>query len=114
MKVDNYVRNVYYHDIKAGRIVSVVGKGQVLENVLHGPYTREINEIIVEKGMFFHGVKHETWLYQNRDSSYDKEHFNKGWYKDSQISYYDGAGKTKIKEVIPIRYGKKEGNYYYF
>lgn len=115
VKVDNYVRNVYYHDIKAGRIVSVVGKGQVLENVLHGPYTREINEIIVEKGMFFHGVKHETWLYQNRDSSlYDKEHFNKGWYKDSQISYYDGAGKTKIKEVIPIRYGKKEGNYYRF
>ena len=36
VKVDNYVRNVYYHDIKAGRIVSVVGKGQVLENVLHG------------------------------------------------------------------------------
>ena len=65
--------------------------------------------------MFYHGTKHETWLYQNRDSSlYDKEHFIKGWYRDSQISYYDDASQTQIKEVIPIRYGKREGNYYFF
>lgn len=115
VQVENYVRSVFYYDSKANRIVSVVGKGQTLTNVLHGPYRREVNETIVEQGMFWRGTKHEVWMYQNRDSSlYDKEHFHKGWYKDSQITYYDGAGKTKIKEVIPVRYGKKEGNYYRF
>lgn len=113
--VDNYVRKIYYHDMKAGRITSLTGKGQTVANLLHGPYTREVNNIIVEKGMFYHGMKHETWLYQNRDSSlYDKEHFHMGWYKDSKITYYDGATKKRIKEVIPVRYGKKEGNYYQF
>ena len=85
VQVENYVRNVYYQDIKAGRILTTVGRGQVLENVLHGPYRREVNETIVEEGMFYHGVKHETWMYQNRDSSlYDKEHFQMGWYRDSE------------------------------
>lgn len=113
--VDNYIRNVFYYDSRANRIISAVGKGQVLENVLHGPYRKEINETVVEQGMFWYGAKHEIWIYQNRDSSlYDKEHFHKGWYRDSEISYYDGSTKTRIKEVVPVRYGKKEGDYYRF
>lgn len=115
VQVDNYVQQVYYHDRQGGRIVSVVGKGQVLENVLHGPYTKEVNEIIVEKGMFYKGLKHEIWMIQNRDSTLaDKVHYHMGWYRDAEISYYDEATKKKIKEVIPYRYGKKEGTYYRF
>ena len=29
-------------------------------------------------------------------------------------TYYDEATKERIKEVIPIQYGKKEGTYYRF
>lgn len=115
VRVDNYVREIYYHDRQGDRIVAVVGKGQVLENVLHGPYEKEINEVIVEKGMFYKGMKHETWLIQNRDSSLaDKVHYHMGWLRDSKLTYYDEATKKKLKEVIPFRYGKKEGAYYRF
>lgn len=115
VQVDNYVQEIYYHDRKGGRIVKVVGKGQVLENVLHGPYTKEINETIVEKGMFYKGMKHEIWMIQNRDSTLsDKVHYHMGWYRDSELSFYDEATKAKLKEVIPFRYGKKEGTYYRF
>jgi len=115
VKVDNYVREIYYHDRQGNRIVSVAGKGQVLENVLHGPYTKEVNEVIVEKGMFYKGMKHEIWMIQNRDSTLaDKVHYHMGWFRDSEISYYDDDTKSRLKEVIPIRYGKKEGNYYRF
>ena len=36
-----------------------------------------------------------------------------GWPKESLVSYYD-KDRTKIKEIIPIEFGEKEGNYYYF
>ena len=50
--------------------------------------------------------------YFSNDILKDKEKFFKGWPKESEITYYDGG--TKIKEVIPIRNGLKEGTYYYF
>ncbi len=114
-EVPSYVRQVYYHDRDGGRIASVVGRGQTLERVLHGPYKRTVNDIVVEEGMFYKGTKHEIWLNQQLDSVlYEKEHFHQGWYRDSEIIYYNDATKEKIKEVIPIRYGKKEGDYFRF
>lgn len=110
-----YVRKVFYHDPKSNTIKSAVGKGQMLERVLHGPYERLVNDIVVEKGDFYYGTKHGTWLYQRMDSTlYDKEHYTKGWLRDAQITYYDEDSKTRVKEVIPFQYGKKEGTYYYF
>lgn len=115
VKVDNYVRRVYYHDTRRGEVVGVTGRGQSLSRVLHGPYKRTVNDIVVEQGMYFYGTKHEIWMYQRTDSTlYDKKHFHKGWYRDSKITYYDEVTKTKIKEVIPYRYGKREGDYYLF
>ena len=110
-----YVRKVFYHDPQSNSIRSVVGKGQMLERVLHGPYERLVNDIVVEKGDFYYGTKHGTWLYQRMDSTlYEKEHYVKGWLADSKITYYDEGEKTKIREVIPYRYGKKEGEYFLF
>ena len=115
VKVDNYVQEIYYWDPKADRVVAVVGKGQTLENVLHGPYERTVNDNVLDKGMFIYGMKHERWLHQNSDSTLSaKQHFHMGWFRDSEITYYDEATKEKIKEVIPIQYGKKEGYYYRF
>jgi len=115
VQVDQYVREIYHYDRQAARVVKSIGRGQVLEDVLHGPYSKEINEVIVEQGMFYKGMKHEIWFIQNRDSTLaDKIHYHMGWYRDSEISYYDEVTKQKVKEVIPIRYGKKEGAYFRF
>ncbi len=115
VKVDNYVRQIYYHDVRKGEIVAVTGRGQTLSRVLHGPYKRTVNDITVEEGMYHYGTKHEIWMYQKTDSTlYDKRHYNKGWFRDSEITYYDEDQKTKVKEVVPYRYGKKEGDYYLF
>jgi antitoxin component YwqK of YwqJK toxin-antitoxin module len=51
--------------------------------------------------------------YFSNDVLRDKQKFFKGWPKEAEITYYDAEG-TKIKEVIPIVHGKKEGTYYYF
>lgn len=115
IKVDNYVKEIFYHDPQRNAVVRVEGKGQMLSRVLHGPYERTVNDIVLEKGNFYYGMKHETWLYQRLDSTlYDKEHYIKGWLRDSKITYYDEDSKTKVKEVIPFQYGKKEGYYYRF
>ena len=115
VQVDDYVRQIYYHDLDRNQIVGVTGRGQTLGRVLHGPYKRTVNDIVVEEGMFYNGAKHEVWLNQQLDSIlYEKEHYHQGWYRDSEISYYDEVTKENIKEVIPVRYGKKEGDYYRF
>ncbi|MGW8122760.1 toxin-antitoxin system YwqK family antitoxin [Roseivirga echinicomitans] len=115
VEVDAYVPIVYVYDPNKRQIANANTREGLVENVLHGPYKRLINDKLVEEGMYFHGVKHERWLNLTRDQTLnDKEHYNKGWYRDSEITYYDPDEKTKIKEVIPIRYGKKEGTYYYF
>ena len=115
IEVDDYVREIYYQNLDRNQIVKVIGRGQTLERVLHGPYKRTVNDVVVEQGMFYNGMKHEIWLNQRVDSVlYDKEHFYQGWYRDSEITYYDDATKERIKEVVPIRYGKREGSYYRF
>ena len=115
VKVDNYVRRIYYHDARRVEVVGVTGRGQTLKRVLHGPYKKTINDIVVEEGMYYYGMKHGIWMYQKTDSTlYEKYHFHKGWLRDSKITYYDEVTKTRIKEVIPYRYGKKEGEYFLF
>tara|TARA_R110000796_G_scaffold9557_1_gene32456 strand:+ start:18273 stop:19178 length:906 start_codon:yes stop_codon:yes gene_type:complete len=114
VEVDVYAPIVYVYDHDKRQIANAKTRAGLIENVLHGPYKRLINDVVVEEGMYFHGVKHERWLNLERDQTLkDKEHFSKGWYRDSEITYYDPE-KTKVKEVIPIQYGKKEGMYYYF
>ncbi len=115
VKVDDYVRDIFYYDTRNDVIARTQGRGQTIEEVLHGPYERIVNDITIEKGNFIFGMKHETWLYQRMDSTlFDKEHYNKGWLRDAVITYYDEDTKTKVKEVIPYQYGKKEGIYYRF
>ncbi|MEC7755118.1 MULTISPECIES: hypothetical protein [Roseivirga] len=115
IQVDRYVQEIFYHNTERDAVTKVQGRGQTLARVLHGPYERLVNDVVVEKGQFIYGMKHGTWLYQRKDSTlYDKEHYVKGWLRDAKITYYDEDTKTKVKEVIPYQYGKKEGFYYLF
>jgi antitoxin component YwqK of YwqJK toxin-antitoxin module len=51
--------------------------------------------------------------FNRSDILLDKQSFRKGWGVESEIEFYDREA-TKLKEVIPVEYGEKEGNYFYF
>ena len=114
---DPYVRDIYWYEYKSK---SVKKGGQPTPDkgmLLHGPYRVEKDGEIIEKGIFYKGTKHGRWTTYRKMYDYmaldKKEKYIKGWPKESKISYYDRQA-TKIKEVIPVEYGKKEGNYYLF
>lgn len=109
-----YVREKHYYDPEDKRIKysTSVKNEEVL--ILHGPYKRYLDGQLITEGIFYVGTKHGRWMeYFSNDVLKDKEKFIRGWPKESEITYYDAEG-TKIKEVIPIRHGIKEGTYYFF
>lgn len=113
-----YVRDRYYFDPtgKSGnrKIQRIIGIGEKYGLPLHGPYEKRVNGELREKGIYYMGTKHGRWVTYATDLRLlDKVKFNKGFAKGSRVSYYEGS-KTKIKEVIPIEDGRKEGMYYEF
>ncbi len=114
-KVNKYVQSIYIVDRQRNRVRGVKPTAAAMEFVLHGPYKKFIDGVLVQEGFFFYGTKHERWLYLDaKDKLLNKEHYHQGWYRDSDISYYDLEKKTKVQEVIPIQYDIKEGPYYQF
>lgn len=111
---DPYVAEIYWYDLERKRILS---SGKIPDKkgvILHGPYKKIVGEQIVKEGIFYKGTKHGRWTEFNRqDILMDKSKYYKGWPKDSQVKHYDEK-RTKLKEVLPIVYGKKTGTYYYF
>lgn len=111
---NSYVREKYYYDPEDRKIKynSSVKNTEVL--ILHGPYKRYLDGQLIAEGIFYIGTKHGRWMeYFSNEVLKDKQKYFKGWPKEAEITYYD-AEATKVKEVIPIVHGKKEGTYYYF
>ena len=109
-----YVREKYYYDTEDRKIKfsSAIKNQEVL--ILHGPYKRYLDGQLITEGIFYIGTKHGRWMeYYSNDVLKDKEKFFRGWPKESKITYYDAEG-TKVKEVIPIQHGNRQGSYYYF
>ena len=116
-KPDPYVRDIYWFDFKTKRI-RISGKiDPKFAGILHGPYKVIQNDQVIEEGVFYKGTKHGRWTQYGKMYDYfvltDKKKYSKGWPRESKVSYYD-KDRTKLKEVIPVEYGKKEGNYFYF
>ncbi|MCA6078469.1 toxin-antitoxin system YwqK family antitoxin [Fulvivirga sedimenti] len=111
---DPYVRDIYWLDYKVNKIKS---GGEIEPGdgaILHGPYKKVKDEQVIEEGIFYMGTKHGRWVsYNKQNVLIDKEKYYQGWPRESQVSYYDSE-RRKMKEIIPIEYGEKEGNYYYF
>lgn len=113
-----FVRDVYWYDFKRKEVRKTApakfdAKSGIL---LHGPYKRFLlGGVVLEQGIFYKGTKHGRWMKYDRDSVLlDKEKFYKGWPKESQLTYYDPFERKKVKEIIPIEYGDREGYYYLF
>ena len=112
-KIDPYVRDVYWFNKKKKKIIKT--KRITEDNfLLHGPYVKKIGDNIIEKGAYVNGLKHGRWIRLNRSNILqDKEEYFLGWPKYSKKSFWDYS-KKKLKEIIPIQYGEKDGYYYAF
>lgn len=113
-ETDTYVRDIYWYDFDRKQIRRTRTFNPANGVLLHGPYTKKRGDQVIEEGIFYVGTKHGRWVRKDKnDILVDKEQYYKGWPQESLVSYYD-RGREKIKEIIPIEYGRKEGYYYYF
>lgn len=79
--------------------------------ILHGPYKRYVAGNLVEEGNYYIGARDGRWETYDADFKLlDKSKWSRGFPAESIITYYDSA-HTKLKEVIPIQYGKRKGDY---
>ncbi len=113
-ETDPYVPQIYWYDFTRKRIRT---SGKIEDKrgvILHGPYKKIVNEQVIEEGIFYKGAKNGRWTrYDRNDILIDKRKYFRGWPKDSKVRYYDDK-RTKLLEVIPIVYGKKNGDYFKF
>jgi antitoxin component YwqK of YwqJK toxin-antitoxin module len=118
-KPQTFVRDVYWFDYARKEIrKSAPNKFDPTKGILlHGPYKKfMLGGMVTEQGIYYKGTRHGRWMkYNGRDSVLlDKEKYFKGWPKESQVTYYDPFERKKVKEIIPIEYGEREGYYYLF
>lgn len=109
-----YNRHLYWFDHKANRIVEGIGRDRETNDLMHGPYKKYLGDLVVEEGWYYLGTKDGRW--ESYDKNYNllnKEYYERGFYQDSEISYYD-VKQAKIKEVKPKLYGKVTGEYFSF
>ncbi|MCS6821340.1 MAG: hypothetical protein NZ551_05655 [Microscillaceae bacterium] len=118
---DKFLREIYYYNPKKKTIqygdyhlVTNKIKGGEKWVLLHGAYQKIVNNELREEGFFNHGAKDGIWEeyepYQGEMVLKEKIKYNKGWYAEAQITYFDEA-EGKIKEIIPILHNQKNGKY---
>ncbi|MFT4032677.1 MAG: hypothetical protein QM669_09675 [Siphonobacter sp.] len=110
-----FVRDIYWYDYKASRIIATPIKDKAYAQILHGPYRRFKGDHLEEEGFYFIGTKDGRWEKYGRDIDgdeglIDKQLYIQGFPNESIISYYD-TDKKKIKEVIPKMHGHYTGLY---
>ena len=111
---DQYVRDIYWYDSRRGKIRISGEIDSKYGSILHGPYVKKRGTQVIEEGIYYFGTKHGRWIKLDKnDILLDKEKYYKGWPKESLVKYYDRE-RTKFKEVIPVEYDEREGNYFYF
>jgi antitoxin component YwqK of YwqJK toxin-antitoxin module len=105
----------YYYSPRKHKIFKATGELDAsTDKVLHGPYKKTQNNQVLETGYFAHGTRHLRWeKFDVKGSLTAKTHYEMGFPRDANISYYD-AGQTMLKEVVPYVNGKLEGDYVKF
>ena len=103
---------VYYYNARKHKIFKATGPlDPATDKVLHGPYKKLQNNKTLEAGYYANGTRHLRWeKYDAKGNLLVKTHYEMGFPRDANISYYD-AGQTMIREVVPYVNGKLEGDY---
>jgi len=113
-KPPQYVKEIYYYDYARREIRRSATFDPKKGVLLHGPYQKRQGEVVLEEGIFYKGARHGRWMrYNLQNLLEDKSKYYKGWPKESLVSYYDPQ-HNKVKELIPVDFGEREGNYYMF
>ena len=106
-----HIREVFRYYQRTGRVTSSIVKDEDKGLLLHGPYKRYQNGDLVEEGYYYAGMKDGRW--EKYDANFmltDKTHWYRGAPAESRLSYYDSTHR-KIKEIVPVEYGKVKGTY---
>lgn len=109
-----YTQDFYWMDYKKKKIVNSTKFDPKRGAVLHGPYRKMLGDQVLEEGWFYKGLKHRRWVRFNKyDILKEKKYWWKGWPEASMLAYYD-FNKTKLREVIPVHFGERNGEYWAF
>ncbi|GAB3039315.1 toxin-antitoxin system YwqK family antitoxin [Spirosoma pulveris] len=109
-----YVREIYRYYQKSARVTSSIVRDEGTGLLLHGPYKRYQNSDLVEEGYYYAGMKDGRWeKYDSKFMLVDKTRWYRGVPAESRLVYYDSTHR-KIKEIIPMEYGKVKGTYMAF
>ncbi len=109
-----YTTEVYYYDTKKQKIFKTGKFDREKGFLLHGLYTKKVNDLVQEEGYFYFGVKDGRWEKFNKDTLLtDKKYYEKGNFAESVLTYYDKKQKV-LKEKVSINDGRKEGEYLYY
>ena len=110
-----FVRDIYWYDFTRREIRKTANFDINKGVLLHGPYKKMQNGVVLEEGIFYKGTKHGRWMQHDRnDVLGDKEKYYKGWPKESLVTYYDPVERKKVKEMIPVEIDEREGFYFLF
>lgn len=109
------VRDIYYYNFDRREVMKTSVFDPKKGVLLHGPYEKRQGEVVLVKGIYYKGSKHGRWMSYTRDSVLvDKEKYYRGWPRESLVSYYDPNERKRIKELLPIEFGEKEGYYFLY
>ncbi|WP_232325919.1 toxin-antitoxin system YwqK family antitoxin [Spirosoma montaniterrae] len=109
-----YIREVMRYYQRSGRVSSSIIRDEGTGLLLHGPYKRYQNGELIEEGFYYGGMKDGRW--EKYDANFmllDKTRWHRGVPAESRLTYYDSTHR-KIKEIVPVDYGKVRGTYMAF
>lgn len=115
-EINPYIRSTHirWYDVKSKKLSSSVIKNKEKSLPLHGRYRRYVAGNLTEEGYYYLGTRDGRWTrYNKKFTLLDKSHWYRGFPAESRITYYDSA-YTKIKEVVPVQFGRVEGEYMAF
>ncbi len=107
-----YSTTVYYFNLRKRKIFKANAElDPSTDKVMHGPYKKMQGGKVIETGYFALGTKHLRWEKFNKENVLlGKVHYEMGFPRDANVSYYDAEHKL-VKEVVPYINGKLEGDY---
>ncbi len=109
-----YIRDIYRYYQKSGRVTNSIVRDEGSGLLLHGPYKRYQNGDLVEEGYYYAGMKDGRWeKYDSHFMLLDKSRWHQGVPAESKLTFYDST-HHKIKEIVPMEYGKIKGTYMAF